>query len=56
MGSKLTLKDGTDRLSRNVCNYQSTLSNISEVRRSHLHRVGSLKSHIALLSNAMVSK
>jgi hypothetical protein len=30
----LTIKDGTDRLSRNVGNYQSTLCVISEERRS----------------------
>jgi len=29
-----------------VSNYQSTLSNIPEERRSHLHRDGSLKSRI----------
>ena len=34
----LILKDGTDRLSRNVGNYQSTLRHIPEERRSHLHR------------------
>jgi hypothetical protein len=35
----LTLKDGTDRLSRNVGkNYHLTLCNIAEERRSHLHR------------------
>jgi len=31
-------------LSRNVCDNQSTLSNMPEERRSHLHRGGSLKS------------
>jgi hypothetical protein len=39
----LTLKDGIDSLSRNVGNYQSTLRNIPEERRSHLHSGGSLK-------------
>ena len=32
------LEDGTDGLPRNVGNYQSTLNNIPEERRSHLHR------------------
>jgi hypothetical protein len=40
----LTLEDGTDRLFRNVDNYQSSLSNTPEERRSCLHRGGSLKS------------
>ena len=39
----LTLKDGTDRLSRNVGNHQYTLRKIPEERRSHLYRRGSLK-------------
>jgi hypothetical protein len=34
-GSVLALKDGTDRLSRNVSNYQSTLRNIPKDRRSY---------------------
>jgi hypothetical protein len=38
---------GTDRLCRNVGNYQSTLRNIPEERRSYLHRSGSLKSRTA---------
>jgi hypothetical protein len=37
--SSLTFPDGTDRLSRN----QSTLRNIPEEQRSHLHRGGNLK-------------
>jgi len=39
-----TLQDGTDRLSRNVANYQPTLRNIPEDRRAHLQRGGSVKS------------
>jgi hypothetical protein len=39
----MTLEDGTDRLSRNVANYRSTLRNIPEERRFHLQRSGSLK-------------
>jgi len=38
----LILEDVTDRLSRNVCNYQSTLRNIPKERWSHLHRCWSL--------------
>ena len=38
----LTVEDGTYRLSRNVGNYQSTLRNIPEGRRSHLHSGGIL--------------
>jgi len=41
----LTLEDGTDRLSRNVGNYPSTLRNIQEDRRSPLHHGGNLRSH-----------
>jgi hypothetical protein len=41
----LTLEDGTDRFSPNVGNYQSTLRNIPEDLRPHLHRGESLKSH-----------
>jgi hypothetical protein len=36
----LTREDGTERLSRNVGNYQSTLGDIPETRISHLHRGG----------------
>jgi len=36
----------TNRLSRNVGNYQYTLRDILEEGRSHLHRCGSLKSRI----------
>jgi len=36
-------EDWTDRLSRNVRNYQSRPRDISEERRSHLYRCGSLK-------------
>jgi len=35
----------TNDLYRNVLNYQSTLRNITEDRRSHLRRDGRLKSH-----------
>jgi hypothetical protein len=42
----LILEDGTDRLSRNVGNYQFMLRNIPEDPRSHLHDGGSLKSRI----------
>ena len=38
------IEDGTDRVSRNVGNYQSTLRNIQEEQRSHFHCGGSLKS------------
>jgi hypothetical protein len=42
--SLLTLEDRTDRLFRkSVTNYQSTLRNMAEGRRSHLHRGRSLK-------------
>ena len=40
----LTLEDGTDRLSRNVVNYESALPNNPEEQRSHLNRGGNLKS------------
>jgi len=40
---KAVLEDGTDRLSRNVGNYQSTLRNIQEERRYNLCSGGSLK-------------
>ena len=40
------LKNGTDKLSRNVGNYQSTLHHNSEQRRSHSYGDGSLKSRI----------
>jgi len=39
-----TLEEGNDTLFRNVGNYQSTLRNIPEERRSHSHRGGSLQS------------
>ena len=41
---QLTLEDGTDRLYRNVGNYQSKLRNNPEERRSHWHIGRSLKS------------
>jgi len=41
-----TLQDGTDRLSRNVGNYQHVLRNIAEERRAHLQRGGWLKSFV----------
>jgi len=41
----LVLEDGTERLFRNIFgNYHSTLRNIQEESRSHLHGDGSLKS------------
>jgi hypothetical protein len=40
----LTLEDGTDKLSRNIGDYQSTLHNIPEEQRFNLHGGGSLKS------------
>jgi hypothetical protein len=40
----LTPEDGTDRLSRNVGNYQSTLCNMQEERPSHIRRKGRSKS------------
>jgi len=45
-----TFRDSrTDRLSPNVSNYQSTLRNVSEERKPHLRREGSLKqNHIWL--------
>jgi hypothetical protein len=43
-GSSLILEDWTNMLLRNIGNYQSTLRNIPEERRSHLHRGGNLKS------------
>jgi len=46
----LTLEDGTDRLFRNVGNYQSTLHNIAEERRSHLDSGGGLKSCKVILA------
>jgi len=46
----LTLECVTDRLSRNVGNYESTLRNIAEERISHLHRGGNLKSRITYTS------
>jgi hypothetical protein len=45
----VTLGDGTYTLSGNVANYQYTLCNIPEERRSHLHRGGSLRSRISKL-------
>ena len=43
----LTPEDGTDRLSRNsVTDYRSTLHNIPEEIKSHLHHGGSLISRI----------
>jgi hypothetical protein len=41
----LNLEYAAARLSRNVGNCQSTLRNIPEERRCHLHHSGSLKSH-----------
>jgi len=41
----LTLEDDTDRLPQKVGKYQSTLRNIPEERRAHLHCDGSLKLH-----------
>ena len=41
-----TLEVWIDRLSRNVGNYQYTLSNITEGRTSRLHRGRNLKSRI----------
>jgi hypothetical protein len=41
----LTLEDGTDRFFRNL-DYESTLRNIPEERRSDVHRGGSLRSRI----------
>jgi hypothetical protein len=38
-GTFLTLEDGTDRLSRNVVNYQSTLRNIPEEWKSQILRI-----------------
>jgi len=38
-----TLEDGTNRLTRNIGKYQSTLSYTPEKRIAHLHRGGSLK-------------
>jgi hypothetical protein len=46
----LTLEDETESLSWNVGNYQSTLCNISEERRSHLHCEGSKKWRMILIS------
>ena len=40
----LTLEDGTNWSFINVGDYQSTLCNIPEERRSHLHRDGRVKS------------
>ena len=40
----MTPEDGTDRLYPNVGNYQSTLRNTPEGRRSRSHRGGNLKS------------
>jgi hypothetical protein len=48
----LTFKDGTDRLSRNVGNCQSTVRDVRE-ERSHLHCGGSMKSHIVSEINGM---
>jgi hypothetical protein len=42
----LTLENESDRLPRNGGNYQSTLHNIPEELRSHLHHGQSLKSCI----------
>ena len=48
MGNKdteyLALDNRTDRLNRNVGYWKSTLRNITEEQRSHLHRGGRLKS------------
>ena len=49
----LTFEGWTDRLSRNVANYQSTLRNIPEERTSRLHRGGSLRSRKWTLLSAM---
>ena len=43
----LTFVDGPDSSSRNVSNYQTTLNNLPEERRSHLHRDG--KSEVSQL-------
>jgi hypothetical protein len=47
IGRILTLEDGTDPLARNVRNYCSTLRNIPEGRRSHLHR-GEAWKHVSV--------
>ena len=44
--NSLTLEDKTKGLSRNVDDYWSTLRNIPEERRCHLHRGGGLKARI----------
>ena len=43
-----TLEGGTDRLVQNVTNYPSTLCNMPEVHRSHLHNGSSMESHICM--------
>jgi hypothetical protein len=45
----LTPENGTDRLSRNVGNYQATLRNIPEERSSHINSDGRLKSRRFML-------
>jgi hypothetical protein len=50
-----SLEDGTNTLSRNVDNYQSTLRSIPEERRSHLHRGGSLKSRTLFYLTNIIS-
>jgi hypothetical protein len=47
------VQGGTDRLSRNVDNYQYALRNIQEERISHLHRGGSLKSRKIIAANVL---
>jgi len=50
----LILENGTDRFSQHVGNYQSTLSNILEEWRSHLHRGASLKWRITHVETGSV--
>ena len=45
----LNYTGGTDKLSRNVGNYRSTLRNITEEQISHFHGGGSLKSRTNVL-------
>jgi cytochrome c peroxidase len=40
----MAVEYGTDKMSRNVGDYKPTLRNITEERKSYLHRNGSLKS------------
>jgi hypothetical protein len=48
---KSVAEGGTDRLPRNVGNYQSSPRNITQARRSHLHRGRQLE--ISYLSSKM---